>query len=160
MADLLVALYRLPGTELYLQELEQKGVHIRRAMAYERRKTIDWVARTFGDLWADECATAFGRQPVGCLLAVNVDRIVGFSCLETTFKNFVGPIGVAPEHRVAGVGRGLLLMCLKEMEMAGYAYAVVGDAGEPAFFKKVAGASAIEGSTPGPYPQRVKLDVS
>lgn len=160
MTDLLVALYRLPDVEFHLQELERKGVLIRRAMAYERHMVIGWVGRTFGALWADECATAFGRQPIGCLLAANAGRIVGFSCLDTTFKNFVGPIGVDPDHRVLGVGRALLLTCLAEMKMAGYAYAIVGDAGEPGFFKRVAGAFEIERSSPGAYPPKLKQDLN
>ena len=156
MTDLLVALYRLPQVEPCLLELEQRGVVIRRAMAYEREKAIGWVSDTFGHLWAGECATAFGRQPIGCYLAVNADRIVGFSCLDTTFKNFIGPIGVSENHRAAGIGKALLLACLKEMELSGYAYAIVGDAGEPGFFEKAAGAFVVDGSTPGPYPPRLK----
>lgn len=159
MADLLVALYRLPKVESTLLELERKGVTIRRGMAYERQKAIGWVAATFGALWADECATAFGRQPIGCYLAVKANKIVGFSCLDTTFKNFVGPIGVTKEHHAIGVGRALLLACLKEMEMAGYAYAIVGDAGEPGFFQKAAGAIVIDGSSPGAYPPKLKQDI-
>ncbi len=155
MADLLVHLYRLPEMEPHLRALEQKGIVVRRAMAYERRKAMHWVEETFGALWANECATAFGRQPIGCYLAIYEEQIVGFCCLESTFKNFVGPIGVSSSHRTAGVGRALLLACLKEMALSGYAYAIVGDAGAPAFFQKAAGASTINGSTPGPYPPRL-----
>ncbi len=156
MADLLVRLYRLPEIEPHLLALEQKGVTVRRAMAYERRKVMRWVEDSFGALWAGESATAFGRQPIGCYLAISEERIVGFSCLECTFKNFVGPIGVSQGHRTAGVGRALLLACLREMALSGYAYAIVGDAGEPAFFEKAAGASVINGSIPGPYPPKLK----
>ncbi len=159
MTDLLVALYQVTGADAYRGKIEARGITVRRAMPYERRIVIGWVADNFGASWSDECATAFGHQPIGCYLAVKADQIVGFSCLDTTFKNFIGPIGVAGGYRQSGVGGALLQVCLKEMAMAGYAYAIIGDAGEPDFFRKVAGASIIDASTPGPYPPRLKHDL-
>ena len=156
MADMLVRLYRLAQLDPHLAMLEQQGVAVRRAMAYERKITVQWVTETFNDLWAGECATSFGHQPIGCYIAVKDQRIVGFSCLNCTFRNFVGPIGVSPKNREAGIGRALLLACLHEMKMAGYAYAIVGDAGQPAFFERASGAISISDSTPGPYPPKLK----
>ncbi len=37
------------------------------------------------------------------------------------------------------------------MRSVGYAYAVAGAVGAPEFFRRVAGATEIEGSTPGVY---------
>ena len=156
MADLLVRLYRLPQTDHSLSLFAEQGVSIRRAMAYERQQVVRWVGETFNALWAGECETAFGRQPIGCYLAVKHRAIVGFSCLDCTFRNFVGPIGVASGAREGGIGRALLLACLEEMRLAGYAYAIIGDAGEPKFFEKAAGATAISDSTPKPYPPKLK----
>ena len=72
-----------------------------------------------------------------------------------TFRNFIGPIGVAQEVRGQGVGRGLILSVLNELFLSGYAYAIVGDAGLPVFFQKAAGAVEIPDSSPGSYPARI-----
>jgi len=156
MPDMLVSLYRLPLAGKQLLMLEGQGIFVRRAMSYERQRVLQWVTDTFNALWASECATAFGRQPIGCYLAVKDGQIVGFSCLDCTFRNFVGPIGVSSGDRDKGIGRALLLTCLHEMKVTGYAYAIVGDAGKPAFFETAAGAIAISDSTPGPYPPKLK----
>ncbi len=127
-------------------------------MAYERRKVVDWVRRQFNALWAEECAVAFGRQPVGCYVAVKDDAIFGFCCLDVTWRNFIGPIGIDGGHRSKGIGRALLLAAAQEMRASGYAYAVVGDVGEPGFFRRAANALDIPNSTPGPYPPRAPGD--
>lgn len=50
-----------------------------------------------------------------------------------------------------GIGAALLLACLRDMRSLGHIYAVVGAVGAPEFFRRVAGATEIEGSTPGLY---------
>lgn len=155
MADMIVRLYDLPSMPI-LKTIECHGCEIRRAMAYERHVVVEWVGATFNPLWGSECATAFGRQPVGCYIAVQANTIRGFCCVETTFRGFVGPIGVASAGRGQGLGKALLLTCLEELRHRGHAYAIVGDAGEPGFFASTAGAVEIKGSTPGPYPLRLK----
>lgn len=152
MTDMLIKLYGLPGPDHPLRTSDIPNVTIRRAMAYERRKVLQWVAQTFSGRWADECATAFGRQPIGCHIGVHESTLAGFCCVDCTFRNFVGPIGVAAKLQGKGVGRRLLLACLHELRAAGYVYAIIGDAGVPAFFRKVADAMEIAGSKPGAYP--------
>lgn len=153
--DMLIKLYDLPDSEAIVEALELERICIRRAMAYERRTVGDWVLKNFNALWAEECATAFGRQPVGCYIAVKGDTLCGFCCLGVTFRNFIGPIGIGEDMRSKGVGRSLLLMAADEMHKSGYAYAVIGDVGEPGFFKRAANAVEIPESSPGPYPSRI-----
>jgi hypothetical protein len=153
--DMLCALRDLPPLEPALEQLKSAAVAVRRAMAYERRKVLVWVERTFGAGWADECAVAFGRQPIGCYIALKTGRLCGFCCMESTFRNFLGPVGVADGCSGSGIGRALVLSVLHDMRTCGYAYAVVGDAGEPGFFGRVAGAVEIPGSTPGSYPAKL-----
>ena len=151
--DMLINLYRLPAINTLTDQMNPKGINVRRAMAYERGKVCQWVETTFGSGWADECAVAFMRQPIGCYLAIQSNQVCGFCCLETTHLNFVGPIGVLESQRAKGVGRLLLLNCLLEMRMKGYAYAVAGDVGAPLFFERVAAAEAIAGDLKGVYPE-------
>jgi hypothetical protein len=49
----------------------------------------------------------------------------------------------------------MLLSALNELFLSGYAYAIVGDTGQPAFFKAAVGAIEISDSSPGPYPVRI-----
>jgi hypothetical protein len=93
--DMLIDLSCLPAIETLQDLVIPNGVQIRRAMAYERRKVCRWVESTFSPGWADECTVAFGRQPIGCYIAIDSNRLCGFCCLETTHLNFVGPIGVS-----------------------------------------------------------------
>lgn len=150
--DMLIKLYELPSPGAAVEALAEQGVAVRRAMAYERGNTIDWVKEKFNPLWADECAVAFGRQPIGCFVAVHEAAIVGFCCVDSTYRGFVGPIGASDGFRGQGIGRALVLTALWQMRAEGYAYAVAGDVGEPGFFRKTAGAVEIDNSSPGPYP--------
>lgn len=155
--DMLIRLYDLPHREASISRLNDQAIQVRRAMPYERSCILEWVRDAFNQPWADECAVAFGRQPVGCYIAVSdaSTAICGFCCLDATFKNFVGPIGVKKTCRTRGIGRGLLLAAAHELYLAGYAYAIVGDAGEPGFFKRAVNAVEIPGSTPGAYPPKI-----
>jgi hypothetical protein len=109
----------------------------------------DWVHKCFGDGWASECEISFSHHPIGCHIAVASDRLIGFVCLESTCRGFLGPIGVDETCRGQDVGRGLLLSGLHAMACMGYAYAIIGGVGPSEFFAKVAGATEIAGSSPG-----------
>lgn len=155
--DMLIKLFeQLPrSTNAFRPGIE--GVTVRRAMAYERSKVVQWVLETFNLGWADECEAAFGHHPIGCYIAIYKHNICGFCCLNTTFRNFIGPIGVSTTQRRKGIGKELILAALCHLLNEGYAYAIVGDAGQPDFFKAVAGAIEIPDSTPGPYPERISF---
>ncbi len=155
MADMLVKLYDLPSAERYAAPLREAGVVVRRAAAYEKHAVLDWVRAEFGAGWAGECDVAFAREPISCFVAVDAGRLAGFACHDATRPNFFGPMGVAAAARGRGIGSALLLACLQEMAGRGYAYAIIGGAGNGDIYRKVAGAVAIEGSTPGIYRDRL-----
>lgn len=155
--DMLIKLYNLPPAAPILTHLAADGIVVRRAMSYECTTVADWVRNSFGEGWADEVRAAFGHCPAGCYIAVDCGSVCGFCCLNTTFRNFIGPIGVGQMVRRRGIGRGLLLSALNELLLSGYAYAIVGDAGQPAFFAAAAGAVEISDSTPGPYPAKLRM---
>lgn len=156
MTDMLVKLYDLEPLAPVCDRISKKEIIVRRAMAYERGVIAQWVDQQFGIQWADECRMAFSRHPVGCHIAVSDSEICGFCCTDSTFRGFLGPIGLPDTFRGLGIGRLLLLTALDAMRHQGYAYAVIGDVGEPGFFTRCAGAVAIEQSTPGPYPARLR----
>lgn len=156
MTDLLVKLYDMPDYGPTLASLSRKDIYVRRAMAYEKKTVIGWVRGLFGDGWADECDVAFARHPIACIVAAAGGRVVGFSCYDSTCLNFFGPIGIDPAWRHQGVGRALLHATLDAMAHAGYAYAIIGNAGPIAFFEKCVGAFPIPGSTPGIYRPSIK----
>ncbi len=151
MPDMLVKLYALPSPGGLEARLRRSGVATRRPLAPEKHLVVGWVRRNFGAGWADECETAFARQPVSCFIALKRGGILGFACHDATMRNFFGPAGTLRRARGRGIGRLLLLKCLYAMRQQGYAYAVIGGAGPREFYSRSAGAVEIEGSEPGIY---------
>lgn len=146
MADLLVRLYDLAASET-----DRAQCDVRRAFAAEKRLLLDWVADRFSSAWAAETEAAFARLPVSVFIAVRDEEILGFACYDATARGFFGPTGVASNQRGHGIGRTLLLQTLHDMRAAGYAYAIIGAAGNPEFYRKAVAAIEIPESTPGFY---------
>jgi hypothetical protein len=154
LADLLVKLYELP--EPSLDREDSPRVTVRGAMAYEKRAVAEWVREHFGSAWASECDVAFANRPISCHIATHGGEIAGFACYDSTCRGFFGPIGVREDVRGNGIGRTLVLSCLRAMAAAGYAYAIVGGVESPEFYTKTVGAIEIPGSAPGIYRDRLK----
>lgn len=130
------------------------GEHVvRKPIAPEYDLVVAWIATHFSSGWASEARAALANRPVSLFIAVpdQPAALLGFCCYDTTARGFVGPIGVLPEARRTGVGAALLRGCLADMRTLGYAYAIAGHVGAPEFFRRAAGATEIEGSTPGIY---------
>ena len=156
MPDMLVKVYDLPEAESLIQRLQDQGIVIRVAMAYEKQPVVEWVRRLFSDGWASECDVAFSNHPVSCILATEGGQIIGFACYHSTCKDFFGPTGVDQMKRGKGIGKALFLTCLHALAADGYAYAIIGGAGPTEFYAKTVGATIIEGSTPGIYRDPLK----
>ena len=156
MPDLLVKLYDLPDARAAAARALGQGFVVRPAMAYEKSDVVAWVGTLFGAGWASECDVAFSRNPVSCVIATEAGRLAGFACYECTCRNFFGPMGVTTTARGRGVGSALLLECLAAMRAQGYAYAIIGGAGDGDIYRKVAGAIEIAGSSPGVYRDRLR----
>jgi ribosomal protein S18 acetylase RimI-like enzyme len=146
--DMLIRLYEPLLTS---QPLAATASDVRKPLAPEHDLVIVWVARHFTPGWASEARVALGHRPVSLFIATRSETLLGFCCYDTSARGFVGPIGVAEQGRGSGVGAALLRACLHDMRAMGYAYAVAGAVGAPEFFRHVAGATEIEGSTPGIY---------
>jgi ribosomal protein S18 acetylase RimI-like enzyme len=146
--DMLITLYsRLAD----MQSLEAAASEVRKPLAPEHDLVIAWVGKHFTPGWASEVGVALANRPVSLFVATQSDDLLGFCCYDAAARGFVGPIGVAERARGGGLGAALLRACLHDMRAAGYAYAVAGAVGAPEFFRRVAGATEIEGSTPGIY---------
>jgi GNAT superfamily N-acetyltransferase len=163
--DLLVRLYALPPVAPRLDALASSGVTVRRALASERHVVVEFARKHGSDGWAGECEVAFARRPNGCFVAVESppstapasgyatvpETLIGFACVEATAPGFFGPTVVRDDRRGRGVGAALLLVALHALHAEGHAYAIIGWASDPAFYRKVAGATPIDGSEPGIY---------
>jgi GNAT superfamily N-acetyltransferase len=155
--DMLVRLYALPPVQPLLTKLDAQKITIRRPRAYEKDMVICWVERQFSRGWAGECDVCFSQMPISAHIATHDGDIVGFSCHETTYKNFFGPVGVLERFRNKGLGRCLLLSSLHAMRDMGYAYAIIGGPTiAVSFYRQAVGATAIEVSSPGIYVDRLK----
>jgi GNAT superfamily N-acetyltransferase len=169
MPDLLVKLFALPDATALLQGLQDAGVEVRRAAPSEKADVAAWVRRHFQESWARACEVALARLPGTCYVAVEEDRahvpsgpydlpgeaLLGFVCYDVDIRGMLGPMGVREASRGRGIGRALLLTCLRAMAADGYAYAVVGWAGPVEFYARCANATVIEGSEPGPNRGRI-----
>jgi GNAT superfamily N-acetyltransferase len=163
----------LPPLAPRLEALAPAGVTVRRALASERHVVVEWARVHGGPGWASECEVSFARAPLGCFVAVQgasvasiasaapvgsaagyptaPETLIGFACIEATAPGFFGPQAVRDDRRGRGVGAALLLAALHALAAEGHAYAIVGWASEPEFYRRVVGAVPIAGSEPGLY---------
>ena len=156
MPDLLVKLYELPSADSNQLSSLPAGTRVRTAMAYEKDAVVDWVRRQFGLAWASECDVAFSNRPISCYIATQSGAILGFACYDSTCRGFFGPIGLIEAMRGHGIGRALLLSCLRAMAAVGYGYAVVGGVQDVDYYSRAVGAIEIPDSAPGIYRDRLK----
>ncbi|MCX6376906.1 MAG: GNAT family N-acetyltransferase [Armatimonadetes bacterium] len=159
MPDMLVKLYALPDDRDEVERLADEGIIIRRVQPYEASVLKRFVLSNFSEVWADEAGRSFSFQPVSCIIATHEKQIVGFGCYDTTCRGFFGPTGVLESYRGKGIGKALLLACLRAMRESGYGYAIIGGAGPMKFYEKAVGAVEIPGSAPGIYTDMLKRDM-
>ena len=148
MPDMLVKLYDLPEAEPYISAQRALGINIRRGMPPEKFLVLDWIRQHFSEYWVSEADRGLSAHPTTVLLAHRGDRMLGFACYDTTFKNFFGPTGVEKAERGKGIGTALLLATLHAMHDSGYKYAIIGWAGPTKFYEQRVGATIIPDSEP------------
>ena len=139
--DMLINLYVIPEPEAL------PDVRVERVLPPDTGKVLAWISEHFGEGWKNESSTALYAQPSSCYIAQKDGQCVGFACYDATARGYFGPIGIDESMRGSGIGKALLLTCLKGMREAGYGYAVVGWCNSAAdFYKKSANAVPIPGS--------------
>jgi len=157
VADMLVKLYDLPPGFDFLARTAE-GVIVRKPIGPEKHLMVDWVGEHFSDAWASEFDLSMGRIPPTSWIATESKEPIGFACYDATGLGLFGPMGVREDKRKKGIGRVLLLACLMEMKLKGYAYAVIGSVGPAGFYEKCCGAAAIPDSTPGIWYDMLRRD--
>lgn len=150
-ADMLVKLYELPDLAPFIQQQQEQGITIRRALPPEKHIVVDWVLKHFSNYWGSETEVAFSYVPPNIYIAVENGEVIGFACYDSTRKGFFGPTGVDESKRGRGTGAALLLACMHAMLWDGYGYAIIGGAGPIDFYAKTVNAAVIPDSDPGTY---------
>lgn len=151
MPDMLAKLLELPEEGDEIKKLKEEGINIRRIRAYERSVLQRFVQQNFSEAWADEAMAAFSNHPPSCFVATHEKKIIGFACYECTCRDYFGPTGVLNEYRGKGIGKVLLMVCLRALLEMGYSYCIIGGAGPTDFYTKCCGAAIIPDSVPGFY---------
>ena len=151
MIDMIVNLLELPESSELYTKINEQGVILRRARAYERHIVAEWVEEHFSPKWVSEVKVAMSRQPVSCFIATRDKKILGFACIETTAKGFYGPTGVSEEARGTGIGKALLFKAMEALRESGYVYGIIGGVGPREFYEKACNAKEIPNSDPGIY---------
>lgn len=156
MPDMLVNLLRLPPLAPLLAGVEQAGIRVRRAQAFEITIVRAFVSEHFSVGWADEISVGFANKPVSVFIATRASTVLGFAAYECTRRAFFGPTGVLQEERGRGLGTALLVAALWGLREMGYVYAIIGSAGPTAFYTRAVGAIPIPDSDPGIYTDLLK----
>lgn len=156
MPDMLVNLLKLPPVDAVLNELADAGILVRRAQPFEITPVMEFVEREFSVAWADEISVGFANKPVTVFIATFEGEVVGFAGYECTRRAFFGPTGVIEKMHSRGIGKALLLACLRGLRELGYVYAIIGKAGPVQFYERVVGAIVIPDSDPGIYTDLLK----
>ncbi len=159
MPDMLVKLYELQNNWAFLSEQNDYGISIRKPIGPEKHVIVDWIRKNFFDAWASEAEIALSNHPMTIFIAIQNNLIIGFACYDATALGLFGPIGVEESFRGKGTGRALLLSCMLDMKLKGYAYAVVANTDDLQFYSKNTGATEISDSSPGIYETWVKSRV-
>ena len=126
MADMLVKLFNISMPVADEEKLLENGIRIKRALAPDKSKIIEYSKTCGGQDYSDEVSVAFTNNPITCYIATKDKELIGFACFEATAKNFFGPMAVSEKYRKQGVGKVLLLKTLYSMLEMGYAYAIIG----------------------------------
>ena len=155
--DMLIKLYAQTFDPGLLQVLEPKDIRIRKPIGPDRHTLLHWAGEHFPSTWVSEIEQALCNRPSSCFIAQRASGLLGFAAYDATALGYLGPVGVIEEARGLGIGRTLVRACMLEMRLQGYGYAIVGMAGAPEFFRKVAGAIEIPGSSPGLYTESLAL---
>lgn len=148
---MIVNLLELPDSSELYTKIDEQGIILRRARAYERHIVAGWVGEHFSPKWVSEVKVAMSRQPVTCFIATKDKKILGFACVETTAKGFYGPTGVSEQARGTGIGKALLFKAMEALRDSGYVYGVIGGVGPREFYEKTIDAKEIPNSDPGVY---------
>jgi len=113
----------LPDYGDIVERLAGEGITFHRPALAEKAEVQQWLLETFGEGWSYETGLAFREGKVTVWIARAEGRICGFAASNATGRDYFGPIGVSEEFRRKGIGRVLLVKCLRDMQEDGRASA-------------------------------------
>ncbi|MGN4611187.1 GNAT family N-acetyltransferase [Bacillus cereus group sp. MYBK71-2] len=120
---------------------------VRKANFSDFEKLASFVEAEFGERWLHSIEYGFRtyKENSPIYIAEKEEVIVGFACYDVVRgkKGLFGPMGIAKQNRVKGVGRQLLHLCLQSMKQEGYEYAIIGQAGPIEFYERTCDARLI-----------------
>ena len=121
--------------------------HVRRVSPSDFDKLLRFVVDEFGERWLQSVDYGFRtyNEKLPIYIAQQEEVIVGFACYDVVRgkKGLFGPMGIAKQNRVKGVGKELLHHCLYNMKQDGYEYAIIGQAGPIEFYERNCNARLI-----------------
>lgn len=160
MGDMLVNLLAISDGVEEIKVLEkQEDIKICRALAPDKHAVVQWVKKHSNIYASGECDVCFANTPVSCFIAVKGKEIIGYACYNAIAPNFFGPTKVIENQQGKGIGKALLLRCLRAMKDEGYHYGIIGCVGPKEFYRKTVNAVDIESSeTVSVYNDFLKLD--
>lgn len=151
MPDMLVNLLNLDDNDSVYRKMDEQGIIIRRAMAPDKFRIVEWVKTQSSLNAAGECDVCFSHTPISCFVATRGSEILGYACYNATAPDFFGPTRVLETERGKSIGKALLIRSLQALKDEGYIYAIIGGVGPADFYKKCVNAVLIDNSTPGIY---------
>jgi hypothetical protein len=75
MADMLVKLYNIPHSHDIEENLFKSGIRIKKALAPDRSRIIDFSRTCAKDDYSDEVKAAFSNNPITCYIATREKEI-------------------------------------------------------------------------------------
>ncbi|MCA9231867.1 MAG: GNAT family N-acetyltransferase [Planctomycetales bacterium] len=114
------------STGLFESDLASKGIAIRRA-GQEDAAALDALVAEHWLAWRDEIATAMKNDPISIHLAIQEEKVVGFSAYDSNNlgTGWFGPMGTHPQVQGQGIGRVLMLRCLRDIQAQGHHQATI-----------------------------------
>lgn len=121
--------------------LRSEGVEIRRAIMGDYDEIMSFLQR-YWPAWIPEVQRELLNYPVSLHLALQQDRVVGFSGFDGNNLNtgWFGPMGTDPSLRGKGIGGVLLRCCLQDLKAQGRRLAIIPWIGPYVFYSHYSGA--------------------
>ncbi|MDJ0835991.1 MAG: GNAT family N-acetyltransferase [Acidobacteriota bacterium] len=128
-------------TNLPEDGLRPNNITIRRAQAADRDLLDRFLARLW-PAWRAEAAAAMSRGPIALHLGFVDDQPAGFAAYDSNNPGtgWFGPMGTDPAFRGNGLGRALLLACLRDQRAQGLDKATIPWVGPIAFYHRAVNA--------------------
>ena len=89
MADMLVKLYNINSFSEQEDRLLEHGVRIKRALAPDKSKIVEFAQTCSNEDYSDEVEIAFSNHPITCYIATKEKKIIGFACFGLLQKIFL-----------------------------------------------------------------------